>query len=528
MKQTIKSAIAVFLCCLMCGCSVLEENRAEHNEKTQLTFSEQPDIMSAEIPVLSIVTANGKNDFAEKPVSEFVSKQIASWTPGYVIPPAPYYEDCKISLKEGNNTLIDSAEASVKVRGNWTTNYSKKPFRIKFTENRSMLDLNGGEAFKNWVLLAEYKDASMLRNKSSLELSREILGKDGLYVSDSAFVDVEINGDYWGVYLLAEYQQVNEERVNITEPINNYSGTDIGYFLEYDGNFINEQPLYQFHVDYHNNAELKPFDGNGGSGRTIRCLPLLKNDPKKDIGFTIKSDIVSREQHDFIASYVNNVYNIMYEAAYYDKAFIFNEDYSDLIESDDLTPREAVERVVDVNSLVDMYIISELTCDADLYWSSFFMTADFGKNGNRKLTFQAPWDFDSALGNKSRCPDGKGFYASNIIPDVNGDTYETINPWLAVISYEDWYRELISQKWTEIYDSGAFDRVSEMIAADTIKYKDAFLRNNERWGISTEDYSVIGELSVNALKCKTQEAAAVYLDEWLQSRVDFLNDYWHK
>lgn len=528
MKPTIKSAIAVILCCLICGCSASEESRAEHNEETQLTFSEQPDITSAEIPVLSIVTGNGKNDFAEKPVSEFVSAQIASWTPGYVMPPAPYYEDCKISLKEGNDTLIDSAEASVKVRGNWTTNYSKKPFRIKFAKKQSMLDLNGGEAFKNWVLLAEYKDASMLRNKSSLELSREILGKDGLYASDAAFVDVEINGEYWGVYLLAEYQQVNGGRIDITKPKDDYSGTDIGYFIEFDGYFINEEPLNQFHVDYHNNAALKPFDGNDGSGRTVRCLPLLKTDPKKDVGFTIKSDIVSQEQHDFIASYVNNVYNIMYEAAYYQKAFVFSEDYSEIIESDEITPREAVERVVDVNSLADMYIISELTCDADLYWSSFFMTADFGENGNRKLTFQAPWDFDSALGNKSRCPDGKGFYASNIIPDVNGDTYETINPWLAVISYEDWYREIISQKWTEIYDSGAFDRAYKMIAEDSIKYKDAFARNNERWGISTNDNSVIGELSDKALKCKTQEAAAVYLDEWLRSRVEFMNENWHK
>ena len=528
MRSTIKSAIAVIICCLMCGCSVSEESLAEHNDETQQTFSEQTDIVSAELPMLSIVTADGKNDFAEKPVAAFVSEQIASWTPGYVMPPAPYYEDCKISLTDGDNTLINSAEASVKVRGNWTTNYAKKPFRIKFAEKQSMLELNGGEAFKNWVLLAEYKDASMLRNKSALELSRELLGKDGLYASDAAFVDVEINGEYWGVYLLAEYQQVNGGRIDITEPADNYGGTDIGYLLEFDGNFINEDPLNQFHVDYHKNAALKPFDGNDGSGRTIRCLPLLKTEPKKDIGFAIKSDIVSQEQHDFIAAYVNNVYNIMYEAAYYHKAFVFSEDYAEIIESEELTPQEAVERVVDAESLADMYIISELTCDADLYWSSFFMTVDFGENGNCKLTFQAPWDFDSALGNKSRCPDGKGFYAANIMPDVNGDTYETINPWLAVISYEDWYREIISQKWTELYDSGAFDRVSDMIVRDTIQYTDAFARNNERWGISTNDSSVTGELSDRALKCKTQEAAAVYLDEWLRSRVEFMNENWHK
>ena len=500
----------------MCSCSAAETPSENISEKNDM-------------PVLSIVTADGKTDFATKPVSELVSSQIATWTPNYVMPPAPYYEDCKISLTDVNDTvLLDSAEAQIKVRGNWTTNYDKKPFRIKFTEKQSLLGLNDGASFKNWVLLAEYKDASMLRNKSALEIAESILDKDGLYVSDAEFVEVNINSEYWGVYLLAEYQQINENRINITEAEKDYTGTNIGYLLEFDGNYYNEDPLQQFYVDYHDNASLTPFDGNGGSGRTMRCLPLTNHDPKKEIGFTIKSDIYSREQHDFIAAYVNNVYRIMYEAAYYDKAFVFNDDYSDITETSDISAREAVERVADVNSLADIYIISELTCDADLYWSSFFMTADFGENGNRKLTFQAPWDFDSAMGNKSRCPDGTGYYAANIMPDVNGDQYETINPWLAVLMYEDWYQDIIRDKWTAEYDGGTFERAYEMISADKSQYSSAFARNNDRWGISTKDDSVTGELSESAKKCGTEAESADFLENWLKSRVEFMNSCWHK
>ena len=44
-------------------------------------------------------------------------------------------------------------QAQVKVRGNWTTSYEKKPLRIKFAEKQSMGELNGGQAFKNWLLL---------------------------------------------------------------------------------------------------------------------------------------------------------------------------------------------------------------------------------------------------------------------------------------------------------------------------------------------------------------------------------------
>lgn len=102
-------------------------------------------------------------------------------------------------------------------------------------------------------------------------------------------------------------------------------------------------------MDYADNAALIPYDGNDGSGQTIKCLSDREYGNKKDIGISIKNDIYSEEQ------------------------------------------------VVDVNSLADVYIINELLCDADVYWSSFFMSVDFGPGGNKKLRFEAPWDFDSGV-----------------------------------------------------------------------------------------------------------------------------------
>ncbi len=487
---------------------------------------------SAEMPALYIDTASGSSDFATKPVSRHVSEQIASWTPDYVMPPEPYYETCTVSLKDGEDvSLLESAEAQVKARGNWTTTYDKKALRIKFTEKQNLLGLNDGATVRNWLLLAEYKDASMLRNKTAFEISREILSEDGLYASDCAFTEVYINGEYWGVYLIAELQQINNDRVDITKADEGYTGTDIGYLLEFDGYFYTEDPLQQFHVDYADNAPLIPYDGKGGSGRTITCLPTDSYDPCKDVGFTISNDIYAKEQRDFIASFVNNTYRIMYEAAYNDRAYVFNDNYTAISETSDISPREAVERVVDVQSLVDMYIISELTCDADIYWSSFFMSADFGEDGNKKLTFTAPWDFDSALGNKNRCADGTGFYASNIVPDVNGGPrgggqYETVNPWLVVLAYEDWYQEMIEAKWTSVYDSGVFTRAYEMIETDKTQYSEAFARNYNKWkNLNHESFA--SELSLKASRCKTHAEAADYLKKWLISRVEFLNSQWH-
>ena len=497
---------------------------------TSATEAPEPEEFTPVMPVLSIETENQSADvmkFVTEPVAPHVSAQIATWTPHYVMPPEPYYEACHVSLSDKDGSTLLSAGAQVKVRGNWTTTYDKKPLRIKFEEKQNLLGLNDGAQMRDWLLLAEYKDTSMLRDKTALQLARELYGDSGLYAADSELVEVRINGQYWGVYLLTEQQEVSSKRVSITKTEPDYTGTDTGYFLEFDGYFYNEEPLQQFHVDYADNAPLTPYDGNGGSGKTITCLPEKKRDPKSDIGFTIKSKINSQEQHDFIASFVNNVYRIMYAAAYEDKAYQFSADYGSIAEAPDLTPQQAVEQVVDIRSLADAYIIAELTCDADIYWSSFYMDADFGADGSRKLTFEAPWDFDSSMGNKDRCANGRGLYAANMVPDVNGNSYMTVNPWLAVLMYEEWYQDVIRSEWTKLYDSGAFTRAAEMIASDSAQYEAAFDRNQQKWGLNTENDSVAAELSAVCRVLRSEKEGADHLAEWLGTRAAYLNEHWH-
>lgn len=479
------------------------------------------------LPVLAIESREHPDslDFVTQPVAEHVAASIASWTPGYQMPPAPYYEPCRITLTEPDGTLLLSADADVKVRGNWTTTYDKKPLRLKFDEQQNLLGLHDGNAYKNWLLLADYKDASLLRNRTALTIANEILSADGLYAADTAFTEVTVNGAYWGLYILSEHQQIAPHRVDITKAKANETGTNIGYFLEFDGYYTEETELQSFFVDYADNAPLIPFTGDEPSDRTISPLNEGHGDRKQNVGMTIKNDLYSQEQHDFIASYVNNVYRVMYAAAYEDRALRFTEDGSALTEAPELTPQEAVEACVNVDSLADMYLISELTCDADIYWSSFFMDVDFGEGGDKRLTFEAPWDFDSALGNKERCPDGTGFYAANIVPDVN-DSYETINPWLAVLMQKDWFRDIIREKWTRAYESGVFDRALAQIASESTQYQAAFECDAARWD-SLLHNSAANEWSRRSKHCRTHAETADYLSEWLQTRVTFLNDYWH-
>jgi len=626
-------------------------------------FTGKPELgQDVVIPVLHLISESGTSNFATEPVSKHIAQQSANNRGA----PEPYYEACDITLETPDGkTPLDGVKGKVKVRGNWTTNYPKKPLRINFDESTNLLGLHGGEKYKSWVLLAEYKDGSMLRNKAAFAMSRPFLSVDNLFASDAALVELRINNEYFGVYVLAENQQIASKRVDITKAEEGYEGTDIGYLLELDlGYAYAEEELQKITVDFNNNAPLTPFDGQGGSGKSITPLQsgfgggmggfdmsmfggaggaggaggfggfggfggrtqagaanpqagaanpqagavnpqagavnpqagavnpqtggninmggmnfggantggmnfggantggmnfggataggmnfggaatganvnlgnaspvVVRKRQFAAMGgsgenMTIKSDVYSAQQRDFIESYINNVYKILYEAAYNNNPLKFNSDYTNVVSADGWSSQKVIENVIDANSLADMYIISEMTCDADLYYSSFYMDVDFGPNGSKKLRFECPWDFDSGLGNKERCSNGTGYFAANAIPDNGGFMGNKINPWLAVIIYEDWFQDIIRSKWTKAYDSGVFSDVVEMIKTDTTVSKNAIDRNYQKWDNINKNNSFRNELSQNALKCKSQQQHASYLAAWIKARADFVNTIWH-
>jgi len=479
------------------------------------------------MPLISIktVTKGEGTRFVTEPVKGNVSAAIASWTPDYKIPPEPYYVECTVSYTgTDGKTTVSKQPAQVKVRGNWTTSYEKKPLRIKFTEKQSLGDLNEGQPFKNWLLLAEYKDLSMLRNKTAFELAHKILRED-LYCSDCELVEVEINGKYWGVYLLAEQQEVAKGRVNVPEPKEGENGPNVGYFVEYDAYYTLEDRLHSFTINYNNFAPLIPFNGypNANPFTPLCTDPQHKQDL---VGFTIKSNIRSETQRITIRNFISNVYDIMYSASYDDKALEMTADFRNTVPSSK-TPREAVEAVVDVQSLADMYILSEITCDPDIYYSSFFMSADLSPDGDKKLRFEAPWDFDSAMGNRYVVEYGRGYHAANVVDDVD-HVYKAINPWLNVLMRQKWFTDIIARKWTDLYDRGVFTETIESVRSDSQKYKSAFTKNYKRWSNMRDKSPIDYELNRQAYACKNEEESAEQLATWLERRIKFMNEVWHK
>jgi len=437
--------------------------------------------------------------------------------PGYVVPPKPYFEECSITITDADGKkVVNNAKANVKVRGNFTSNYAKKPLRIKFEEKQSILGMNNNGKYKNWVLLASYKDLSMIRDTLILTIAREMYKDKGYYVSDTRFVEVKVNGDYRGVYILAEQQQIADGRIKGDVP-KDYQGTDMAYLIEHDGYAKNQEPLNQIVLGLHNEAPIK------GLGNTEGLVPT----GGKEVPYmTIDSDIYNQEQHDFIQTFINGVYDIMYEAAYNGNAYIFDNTFSKLTQSDTLTPQEAVERVVNVDSLADMYIISELACDADVAFSSFYMDVDFSKTGSKKLVFEAPWDFDSGLGLKGRCPNGQGPYAASIVPNADNSESTQINPWLAVLIQLDWFQDIIKTNWNK-YMNTAITPALRTVMEQVKIYKEAFDRDHERWDDEDHVQSVSFEAIPEVMNLKTQGEQAEFVNEWMKSRITFINNYWN-
>lgn len=436
------------------------------NLKNPQKYSYSP-IITDVMPVVKINTADGKNTFATKYDQEDKLNDLIDYVDATVST-----DNCTASEK------LTDVEAEVKVRGNYTLNYEKKALRIKFKKKQNMLSLGGGEKYKNWVLLADWKDVSMTNNALAFYLGNMILGSDGYYCTDFRNVEVYLNGQYWGVYLLVEQQEVKGGRVNIPEVEDDYTGTDIAYFFEYDGyydqeiNMPNNAGDPTFTVDYH--------------------------DYSYQPGFTVKSDIYSNSQLSFLKNKVQSIFDTAHSA----------------INTSETVAKKTIGDIIDLQSLVDMYILSEICCDPDLNWSSFYMSLDMTANGNKKLVFQAPWDYDSSFGIRTNFSSP---YAANY-------SFNSKNPWFGILKYEKWFTDMVKEKWAELKANGITDGALDMISKMETTYAPYYERNFERWPKRIADGN--DELTDEVNSLKSQAEASRYLYKWLTTRFNYLDNRW--
>lgn len=204
-----------------------------------------------------------------------------------------------------NFTSTDSVE--MKGRGNSTWLMPKKPYRIKMPNAKSLF---GFPADKDWLLLANYADKSLIRTMVAFDIGYVM--NNLAYTPRFRSVEVILNGEYIGNYTFTEHQKVAPDRVNVDKVT--------GRFLEGD----RKADIFSFTTKY-----LTPKFIN------------LKNPEKAEAVDPIKSEIENMEQ------------------------ILFGANFAD--------PVVGYESVIDSKSFVDWYLVNEFAknTDAQFFGSSF-------------------------------------------------------------------------------------------------------------------------------------------------------------
>lgn len=137
------------------------------------------------------------------------------------------YVNAQMTVKNGGNTISEYS-LRIRGRGNATWSYPKKPYKIKLDQKASIL---GMAESRDWVLLANYCDKTLLRTSTAFKLSR-LMGFP--WTPDDRFVDVVLNGEYIGNYQLVESIEQGSNRIDIP---------DDGFVFERDG-YYEQEPNY--------------------------------------------------------------------------------------------------------------------------------------------------------------------------------------------------------------------------------------------------------------------------------------------
>lgn len=402
------------------------------------------------------------------------------------------YVNCLVEVMNCDDIYKLTASAGIRVRGNASAYYgvvediraNPVPYRIKFNEKQTMLGLNGFAACKSWVLLKTYEYG--VRDHLALKLAKAINGGD-YYVSDSTFVQLYINEKYAGIYLLCEQTQENSQRIDITEASDGYTGTDIGYLVELDNYATSEDDPF-FLLNYN----LEEITDVYGTSR----VPIK-------YAYSVKNDLYSDEQLKFIERYFEVAWEISMRAIKYGEFYTYN-DALELIPAREQfsSAYECINAVIDVQSVVDMYMTYEIVNDQDVGGGSFFFAVDFSEGSKyQRLTMVSPWDFDWAYSDYHSDSDG-GLYVAKFKGNQFVDSFgDRSNPWLILFYSADWFQELVSKTWKArlSYIRETLDEVEQT----AIDYSDDFNKDGYH-----------------------RAARAVATVNWARERVDYLNTLW--
>ena len=418
--------------------------------------------------------------------------------------------------KNGTIEFVDKdGLCEFKVRGNATEAYLKKPFQIKLPMKANLYNMGGA---KTWLLLANYDDQSLIRNSIMYKLGEKL----GMQTCHFRSIDLFINGEYYGIYLLCEKVQIGKNRLEITDLEDKNDDLNESYAFYStnvtSGALIDSTNLSQYR--YIANVT-NPSDITGG------YLVELDNNYYEnelcyfttDYGnhYVIKSpEYASREEVEYIATLFADMEEaIMSDSGYNSKGKHYSE-------------------YIDIDSFASAYIMQELGRNFDAGSSSLYFYKDVDVNGVTSKIYKGPlWDCDNTLGNihKNGASSTEGYWARNR------------SIWAGLTNKSE-FNALVSEKFTSLYDCifdmidcGGFIDQEVAIIGDSIYMEQYRYGSNdyEKWPLyydgthydKWQSSQVFNFCSIYSQGNNEDDTTVIgYLCEHIENRTNWLANEW--
>ncbi len=321
--------------------------------------------------------------------------------------------DVDLSINNNDETL----STSIKGRGNSSWNMPKKSYSIKLDKSNAILGMSKS---KRWVLIANYADKSLIRNDFASYLGTTIF-KNMDWNPSFMPVELILNNEYKGSYLIGEQIKIDEDRVRINDISKEEEMVNGGFIAE-----INARMDEDFNF------------------KTSHGVCISLKDP----------DEVEPVIQDYVKSIIQHTEDV-----------IFDDNFAEINQS---TGKANYESVIDVDSFIDWYLVNEIAKNRDAKGiSSIYLYYDSAD----KLIHMGPnWDFDIAFGNdgETECGDYKGWY-------IRG------NIWFKQLMKDPVFKSKLKARWNYVYQD-VLNAADEINNKAIILSKSADL-NFKRWRI---------------------------------------------
>ncbi|MBR4868949.1 MAG: CotH kinase family protein [Clostridia bacterium] len=369
------------------------------------------------------------------------------------------------SMRAESYDDITDAAISIKGRGNSTWQLPKKPYQIKFEKKT---DLLGMGASKKWILLANYWDKTLMRNAITYELANKM---NNIFSVQCKHVDVYLNGQYQGNYLLCEKIEFGGSRID--------DDTDDGAVL------MELEQLYRHQAD-----------GCDCCVITDSGVHVTLKEPEPDDDFTTEQ----------------------MEAAKSATVTRLNE-----IEAAIAAGYDAYSKEIDVQSFLDWYIQNELAKNYD----AAFVTSSYCYLSNDGQLHMGPvWDVDVCFGNQDVT------YPDISVETDNGLNYYNYRAdkgaWYMKLFEDETFVQMLKARWKEIKELGYLDQMLTRI--DELQYElcDSQFLETQRW----PDAMMVTSVRNQGRECGgipyfTFDDEVDYFKYWLTRRIDWLDSQWN-